>query len=131
MIRGVPAFLFTVFLAVMLGSCSTQPGEGGAPPSMMKPFVDFPGGAVIRFRDEEMAHTIRLRENGTYFCDSVGMYGAPGTARDGLWQWSKLSSHHAELMLDQEKYRLSFVSPDSAMAFNEAGGRTFAFQFTR
>lgn len=129
MIRCLPPFVFS--LLVLLPSCSAPPGEGGAPPSLMKPFVDHPGGSVIRYRDEDTAHIIHLREDGTYRMESMGMHDGMNASREGGWGWGKLGSHHAELVLDQEKWRLSFVSPDSAMAFNEAGGRTFAFQFER
>lgn len=98
---------------------------------MMTPFIDRPGGSQIHYRDDETAHVITLRENGTYLFESMGINDGMTARREGGWGWGKLGSHQAELVLDQEKWRLTFASPDSAMAFNEAGGRTFAFQFMR
>lgn len=129
MIRRFLPISFSVLL--LLPSCTPIPGEGGAPPSLMKPFVDFPGGSVVRFRDEDTAHILHLRDNGTYRMESMGMYDGMAASREGGWGWGKLGSHHAELTLDEEKWRLSFVSPESAVAYNENGGKTFAFQFER
>jgi hypothetical protein len=131
MIRCLIAALFTVFLTVVLPSCAAAPGDGGAPPSLMKPFVDHPGGSRIHYRDAETAHVITLREDGTYQFESMGVYDGTMMSREGDWGWGKLDSHHAELVLDEDKWLLSFVSPDSAMATNEAGGAAAAFQFER
>jgi hypothetical protein len=131
MIRAAIAILFSALGFLMFPACSSPPGEGGAPPSLMKPFIDRPGGSQIHYRDADTAHVITLREDGTYRYESMGMHDGMHVTREGGWGWGKLGSHHAELVLDEDKWRLTFVSPDSAMAFNETAGLTFAFQFTR
>ena len=98
---------------------------------MIKPFVDFPGGSVIRYEDEETANLIYLEEDGTYRQASMGKFDGMQASREGVWKWGKLGSHHAELKLDEDVWRLSFVDFSSAMAYSETGGRTFAFQFDR
>jgi hypothetical protein len=131
MIRVASAVLFNAFVLLGFSSCTTVPGEGGAPPSVMTPFIDRPGGSQIHYRDSDTAHVITLNENGTYLFESMGINDGASASRQGGWGWGKLDTHHAELVLDQDKWRLTFVSPDSAMAHNEAGARTYAFQFNR
>lgn len=129
MIRFIPCLLGPVTAALLLSHCTTAPGAGGAPDSELRSFVDSPGGARIDYRDEDSAHTITLFGDGTYRFESVGMYGGTSQTRQGLWRWKKTDSHGAEMELDQEKWTLNFVSPDSALAFNQSGARTYAFQF--
>jgi len=131
MIRSSCYFVGGAIVTLGFGSCSSAPGDGGSPPSLMKPFVDHPGGSRIHYRDAETAHVITLRENGTYQFESMGVDDGTMLSREGGWGWGKLDSHHAELVLDEDKWMLSFVSPDSAMATNVAGGAAVAFQFER
>lgn len=129
--------IFQRFLMVLvlwaLAGCSGRRGEGGAPPSLFKPFVAHPGGSVIYYRDDEARHRITLFEGGRYRFETKGHMGDELLARrEGYWKWKSSGKRDVQLTLDHDRWKLKFVSPESAVAVNQAaGGRTFAFHFER
>ncbi|NNC89367.1 MAG: hypothetical protein HKN82_12985 [Akkermansiaceae bacterium] len=117
--------------AVLAAGCGAV-GEGGAPPSLARPFIDHPAKTRISYRTEEAAHLVSLFKDGTYLSESTSVYGEPLGRDAGRWSWKKTGSHGAELRLGSNTWTLTFASPDSALAVNlAASGRTHAFQFER
>ena len=133
--RGWWLVLMALLAAVWapVAGCSSRPGEGGAPPSLFRPFVADPAESRVYYRDDESRHRITLHAGGRYMFETKSLYGDVVVARrEGSWTWKTTGSHDARLNLDRDQWMLKFVSPDTAVAVNQsASGRTFAFHFER
>lgn len=125
-LSGLSVVAGTVWILAGCAGFST----GGAPPSQARAAIDYPHDHRIFFRDEERKHVVTLFDDGRYLfksgTDSEGVLDS----REGRWNWKKAGDHEAVLGLDSDSWKLTFVSPDTAMAVNEAAaGRTYVFQF--
>ena len=73
---------------------------------------------------------ISLFDDGSYLFKTGDASGLVTDTRNGRWSWKNSGTHGAVLKLDEDEWKLTFVSPDNAMAVNlSAPGRTQIFNF--
>ena len=129
--RIAVSIMSLAFATLGLGSCSSYSPDG-APPSQLRPPINYPGGHQIFFRSEEAKHVVTLREDGNYLFETGDRSGRITSRRTGKWVWKKAGSHNAQLTLDTDIWELQFVDHGSAVAVNKSvRGTTHVFQFER
>lgn len=118
-----------LILCWLLGACSNVTPDG-APPSVAKNAIDHPAGQKIFFEGDEGRHVVSLFDDGSYLFKTGDSSGLVIATRNGAWGWKRAGSHEARLLLDDDEWTLTFVSPNNAMAVNQAApGRTYIFNF--
>lgn len=124
------AYLILTALLAFLPMACTSEAPSGAPPSVAKPAIDYPQNQKIFFNDGENRHVISLFDDGSYLFKTGDASGLVTGTRNGMWRWKRSGTHEALLTLDQDQWKLTFVSPDDAIAVNlSAAGRSHIFNF--